>query len=752
MLIRKMLRDVWKNKVPFIAIFFMMFIANFVFSGITAEYNGMNTNFSSYLEQTNFADAWVYGNNFNDEDIEKLRKSDEISEVEKRMLIHSTVNGNQNKSMDVYVLDNELNISKPKVSEGKRYSGYEEGIWLDNTFAKENNYKIHDKIKIDFNGKTLEFEIIGLCYSPDYIYQTKEGEIVPDHKNTGFAYLNKKSIQNVEGVIWNQLLLKGEADIEKAVNDILNRDGLSIITKNDNTNYTMLRDEIAQHREIGLIFVATFLFIAILITITTVHRLLSSQQLQIGILKALGFKRRSLYIHYISHSVFVCFVGSLSGWIGGYYILPNIILPLMEQMYIVPKFAPVMLSGSWLLPLGCTFLCLAISAIVCKKYLKGNAAQILYSNTIQKKYNRVPFNFIIKNFSFYVQWNTRDIYRNKLRSIMTIFGVIGCVALVFSATGVYTSMNNMSSWAFDKVQTYNIKINGTFTDENFKNDILKEIYGEELMEGNVELSFENKKDKVSFTGIETQDFIRLYDENKKVELNDGIALSKKIAEKMDIQEGDRIRWRFIGDKEWHMNIVEHIIRTPMSQGITMMKNEMEKENIPFVTTALIGDKIADIDSDNINITNVQNKGDLKAGLKTVLDASIMICIIFLIAAVLLGSIILYNLGSLSYMERYRDMATLKVLGFNNKRIRKLMIQQNIWLTILGIGIGVPVGYFLLLTMIGTVQDSVDIKVFIPWYVYILSILGTFFLSFIINKILSRKVCHIDMVAALKASE
>lgn len=110
----------------------------------------------------------------------------------------------------------------------------------------------------------------------------------------------------------------------------------------DKRSYSMISDEITQHKEIGLIFVAVFFFIAMLITITTVHRLLNSQRMQIGILKSLGFRKRKLYIHYISHSTFVCAVGSLIGWCIGYIILPKILYPVMEEIYTLPKLSPSM--------------------------------------------------------------------------------------------------------------------------------------------------------------------------------------------------------------------------------------------------------------------------------------------------------------------------------------------------------------------------------------------------------------------------
>lgn len=752
MLIRKMFRDVWKNKVPFIAIFLMMFAGNFIFSGITCEYNGMEKSFHSFVEDMNLADAWIMSKDFKTSDIQKLENQSNITDIEQRLLLSSTLENNEKKSIDLYVLSNENSISKINVVSGEKYSQNKDGIWLDTTFAQKNNYELYDKIKLDIDGQTIEKEIIGFCYSPEYIYNSKEGELLPDHKNTGFAFLNHKYLDDTMTVPYNQLLVTGTGNVEKTINNTMGTKEIIVMQK-DHPAYSMISDEVTQHKEIGLIFVAVFLFIATLITITTVHRLLHSQRMQIGILKALGFHKRQLYVHYISHSTFVCLLGAFAGWCIGYITLPRLIYPIMREMYILPALEPATLAWSWTLPVICALICLLISVVVCKKYLKRNASQILYSNTAEKIYKELPLYSLRKHLSFYGQWNIRDVFRHKLRSLMTIFGVIGCVSLLFASSGLYTSMQNMSDWTFDKVQTYETKVTGNFLDEEYKNELLKGLYGEELMETSIELKFDNQEKTMAFTGIESQDYLRLYDvNNKEVELKNGIALSRNIADELKIQTGDRVKWKFAGTDEWYLSIVRKIIRTPMSQGITMMKSEMEKENIPFHTSSIIGEEAEKIKIDSNYVSSIQNKSDLKSGLDTMLNASVMLSALFLIMAVLLGGVILFNLGTLSYMERYREMATLKVLGFNNKRIRKLMIQQNSWLTIIGIIISLPVGYALLVTMIGTVQSSIDMSVYTPPYVYVVSILGTFILSWIINKALSRKVKHIDMVSALKVNE
>lgn len=753
MLIRKMLRDIWKNKVPFLAIFLMLFAGNFIFSGITSEYTGMSQYFHWFIQETNMADAWVFGKQFSEQTIDQLKEETGILDAEKRMLLPSTLDTKQKQAIDLYILDNQNNISAIKITKGKAYSKSAKGIWLDVTFAKENNLHLNDKISLNINGINIEQKIIGLCCHPEYIYNIKDGEMTPDHKKNGFIFMNKTSFPYPKLIQWNQLVLQGGHNLSDSIKHVLGNSSITILLQKEHPSYSMLNDEIKQHKEIGIIFASVFLFIAVLVTITTVHRLLNSQRLQIGILKSLGFKNSKLYFHYISHSAVICLIGSFLGWCAGYAVLPNLILPIIQTMYVIPVLKTKILPFSWLLPIVCSFVCLIISIIICKKYLAGNAAKILYSNTVEKKYKELPFPFLHKYLSFYSQWNTRDIFRNKLRSAMTIFGVSGCIALLFASLSLYTSMNHMSVWAFDKVQNYDTKITGDFSDSQFKNKLISAMNGEELMEASIEVSWKNQVKSASFTGIESQSLIHLMkDEKTEIQLSEGIALSQNTADSLGVKAGNRIRWRLQGTEQWYKSKISYIIRTPLSQGITMTKKEMKKHSIPFFTTSIIGDKPISFSLNSDSITSIQDRVSLKSGFNTMFNASLIMFGIFLIAAVLLGTVILYNLGTLSYMERYKDMATLKVLGFSNLRIQKLMIQQNIWLTLLGIVVGLPVGYALLLTMLSTVQNSIDITIYIPPYVYTASILGTYLLSWLINKCLAHKVYHIDMVAALKANE
>ena len=122
-------------------------------------------------------------------------------------------------------------------------------------------------------------------------------------------------------------------------------------------------------------------------------------------------------------------------------------------------------------------------------------------------------------------------------------------------------------------------------------------------------------------------------------------------------------------------------------------------------------------------------------------------------AILLGSIIIYNLGILSFSEKQYQFATLKVLGFDDKKIKKIFIKQNNWIAIVGAIIGLPLGFYLTDWLFKTaIEEHYDFGASITIKTYLLSGLGTIIISFLVSKLLSRKIKKIDMVTSLKGNE
>lgn len=747
MLFKKMLRDLWKNRVQFGAIFIMMFLGVFIFSGISSEYHGLEVALNNYIKNNNLADAWLYQKEFDDKKLNTLNKQVEYNQ---RMAFPAVDKADSNRSLDIYIT-NDDSISTLSKVKGKYFNNQDDGIWLDALYAKKNNYHLNDQITIKYQDFEITKKIIGLVSSPENIYLAKEEQLTPNRQKYGFAYLNTN---NFPASLYqpNQLAISSKQDISNIVDKIFTGEEYRLILQKDHPSISMLKGEIDQHRSIGLVFSLAFLFIAVLITITTMHRILQSQKMQLGILKALGFNSKKILFHYLSHSTLICFVGSVLGYWLGLIIMPALIYPMFEEMYVLDNLTSNSLEYGYLLPIICTLVCMIISFFVCIKYLKMNGATILYSNTITNK-SACSLSWTTR-FPFRFQWNIRDIIRNKLRSMMTIFGVLGCTALLFSACGLYDTMTNLTNWNYTKLQNYKYKIN---LDDNISDEIVNMIIhktsGQSLFEGSAKIKIDNQNLDVALTVLQNNDYIKLAkDLNNFKSLKQGIALSRKTADKLGLKVGDTINWKSSLDHKYYQSKITLIIRTPNMQGITIMKNEYLKTGHEYHPSAIIGTENLDKLDDLPNISSIQYQQDLLNSFDVLMEAMILIIIILVLGAVILGGVILYNLGVLSYLERYYEFSTLKVLGFKDKQIQKILIQQNIWLSIIGIILGLPVGYLLIEYMLSTIQDSMDVINFISIPSYLYAIFGTLIISWVISVIISIRIKHIDMVSSLKAND
>ena len=133
-----------------------------------------------------------------------------------------------------------------------------------------------------------------------------------------------------------------------------------------------------------------------------------------------------------------------------------------------------------------------------------------------------------------------------------------------------------------------------------------------------------------------------------------------------------------------------------------------------------------------------------------MDLLMLMIFLMTVAAVLLGIIVLYNLGVMSYIERYRDMATLKVLGFKDRKIGALLTGQNMWLTAAGIVVGIPLGIAILKYLMDALAGEYELKLYISPLTYAITIALTLGMSLLVSLMISRKNKKIDMVEALKS--
>ncbi len=746
-----MLRDIKINKAQFIAIFLMAFLGIFAYCGIYAEYYGLEQTSEGFYADTNMADGWIYNTGFDDLDLEKV--SDFSTQTDRQEVIQAVANLDSKPDFTLHFIEKGT-ISKFYSTEGEDFNPEDEsGVWLDKRFADEWDLKVGDKITFKFGDSEIKKEIKGIGYSPEYIYESSPSSLTPDFSQMGFAYLSSKAYP--EDLEYNRLLVKynqSDSDFKEKLDKSI--DYLSFTKKEDQLSVAKFSDEMAQHKMIGDVFPIVFILVTFLTLLTTMNRIVAHQRTQIGILKAVGFKDKTIIRHYLSYSFWPVLAGAILGLITGPMVIPQMFYPTMSKSYSMPSWHPGFDMRFIYIALLMVFLSVLVTYLSCRRISKENPA-----NTLRPKAPKLSSNGIIEksrlwnHLSFNFRWNWRDAKRNNFRAVMAIVGVMGCVALLIAAFGMNDSMGELKSWEYDDISHYESKLllsNEANPMELYY--ILNETNGSFIMQQSIEMKANDMEDTVSLLVSNSTDLISYTDSDRNpIEINESdVSISKKLAETFNLSIGDKVKWHIVGSDDWVSSKIDQIHAEPISQGLIMSPDTLEDQGLNFTpTNILTKEKFGE----NFNsIKSVSSMEKMKKGWDELTEAVMMMVYVVTIVAVALAILVLYNLGILSFTEMEREVATLKVLGFKTNSLRKLLLTQNLIFTAIGFVLGIPLGFYFMTLMLNAAGDSLYYVPSLTWGNILLTAFITFTISIGVNLLFSDKISDLNMVEALKDVE
>lgn len=765
MLIKKMFRDMKKNWFPFVSILILSYLALFLYTGMSCSNIGIRQLRSEYHKETNLADIWIYGMDMTDDICSKIDAISDVDDSQLRMKL--TAESTEGYQIDLYA-EKENNITVPYNMDGADFdAGAQQGIWLNSRYAKAHDINVGDMFTIKWNGIEISQVVKGFIMSPEYEYYKAPEDVEPDFSHMGYAYMSYDSLKEILGDTmpsYNQIVVTiGNANASEVENDITTAidDNYSQIFDQSNFNgLTAFDSELSQHDMFAYAFPIIFILIAILTIITTMGRIINNQRTQIGTMKALGIKRHKIIIHYIMFSLVVSAVGCIVGVITGPIVMGPVFNDFMPESYSMPKWGYSYSIKFYIVALAIVVICAFASYINCRKLINLNTVEILYARAPKDAKNclfeKLPF---WKRFKFATKYNLRDMARAKIRSIIVVIG-IGCgTILILCALGCNDTMDGMKSWMFDDLMKYESSIRiSTLTPKEEYTKIAEDEDGELLMSSSVEVRYDNGKETAK-TGLTVPQSDKLYtitDTNKKVcgLKDDEIYITENFAKEHGIKTGDELEIRTSGENEWKKVKVTGLIKNPNNQGIVMLESTLEKNGIDFVPTTIITSKSVDENKyeNSDYVISVSSKSDMVKSWESNIEIFDVIIMIFVSFSFVLVFIVLQNAATLSFNERRKEFATLKVMGVKHTDLKKILRAQNLWLTIVGILAGMPFAIYVLRLMFETNGGDVDYVAEITPLTYIISAMITYIVSLIINTVLSRKVRRIDMAESMKAAE
>ena len=761
MLRKKMMRDIRKNLSSFITIFLMTFLGVLVFSGVHGYMDGMDYSGQRYYENNNLQDLWMLGENFSDEDMEDILAMDGVKDAERALVINTDLKDYKNVVLETNFVESK-NISSMYVVDGDGFDYNSDGMWLDSYLAKNLGIKVGDELTLAYKDYEITGRVIGLVTTPDHVYSIKdESALFPTHEDYGYVYLSMKSFP-INYYIYNYayVTLKDDAD-EQAVKALLQNNiesAVAVTGRDASASIQAYQSEIEEGATYSGIFTFLFLFIAILSVVTTMHRFVKKQRTQIGTLKALGFNRKKIERHYLGYGFYVSMLAAIFGLIAGRFLIGDVFVKMQASYFEVPEMVSVTKPVVYAAAFGVVLLITAATYLTCHGLLKETAAETLRLEVPKVKSGELkPAGSFAKRFSVGVRWNLRDVGRNKGRTITGIVGIVGCTMLVVCAFGMKNTVQFFIKWQFEDLYNfeYKLDIENTISDEAYKS--LTDKYGDATsMTLAVEaFDVDGNTSTRQIVVADAGDMVRYTNHNaKKIELSDdGIYLSEKLLSIMGFKVGDSISWSVYGEDKTYTTKIAGTFREPQGQKLAMTRAYAESIGVKYRADCLYTN--VDLgDVKNIEgVSLITEIAALKEGTMSMINMMNTIILLLIVASIILAVVIIYNLGILSFTEKQYQFATMKVLGFRSRQIRRIYIMQNIWICIAAIIIGLPLGnYMTTLIFKLAMGDNYDMLVRVAPITYIVSGIGVFAVAYLVNAMLGRKVKTIDMVTSLKANE
>jgi len=761
---KKLYRDMSRAAMQFLSIIVLCMIGTFAFAALDGTARMMSTTVDVYFEENNLADFWVTLPAADRTALNQLASVEGINNLCARATrdLESTLGDDVTVCVTAY--DGEMDINLPLVREGALLDpGDRRGCLIEERFAQAHGLGMGERITVKLNGAEYAFVIRGIVVSPEYIVVSNG--VAADPTTYGYILINACAMPELP-LTQAVVTIADDADanaVEHAIQQLL-PDAL-IVDRGAHNSTARATGDAKMFENMTYIFPVLAYAVAGLIVMTTLSRMIDNQRMQMGTLKALGFSASKIRNHYLSYAIVPSLLGGVLGTVIAHHTLPYMLWDaLLGQSEMPYQLEPPISLPAWGMVLLTVIMSMGICFFTYHRAAKETTAALLRPKPPKdgKRILLERITFIWTRLSFNGKMIVRNLLRNKLRTFMSLLGLLCCTMLIITSLGLQDSVMSLTENYYYGTMRYDLyaSLKGSVgTAESYEQRIDAEVV-ECVMDTSVSLraAAGSRTTRMSILA-DNQTMQRLGEDHALIALEPGkLAVTYKLSQTLDIAVGDEVMLYLPGDDEPVRIAVGQIVENNVSQGVYMNRSTWESlRKGEFRPTAIQikgpGERcMAQLDSldeiDQIHDPHTQVTEMLK-----MLDTLSAVFAILTFIALALAFVICYNMGLMNFVERVREYATLKVLGYHQKEIRSLILRENMIISVLGVLSGVGPGYLLTDVVMHACEPETGFYPGVPsLQSIVIACLVTFFFSIFIQLLLTRKVRTIDMVEALKSVE
>lgn len=817
-------RTIFRNKKRFCSILIITALGVMMLSGLKAACDDLRYSADQFYDEQQVFDIQVVSTmGLDEDDLAALRKADGIERAEGvyRETVYTSVNGSS-QNMDVQTLGGQLNT--PYLLKG-RLPENEKEIAVSKTYADDSGKTIGDTIQFhepsqirstytisaivqdpsDLNNKDGAASFRSISASRYVCFIREDGISFPAYTA---AYVQVKGSRDMASYSqeYEALIKRAKKTLEQDVkqqqedrryDELVEQMKLAayavdpqaaayvdtssikhpkwyIQDRSSLSSYSNIESDAASIEAVGTAFPIVFFTVAILIALTTITRMVEEERLLIGTYKALGFRNIEIMKKYLLYAGSACLLGGIIGDIGGFLLLPKFVIRIFQTLYLIPNYS--LQFDAWY---GIGGIALFTGGILIAVWIAVHGElKHMPAVLMRPKAPRTGARVLLerirplwRNLTFLNKVTARNLFRYKKRMLMTVFGIMGCSALVLCAMAINDSVSALIPRQYEHIYRYDLMV--MMDDAHVYQSLSKDDEVSECMALLVDnatiKSSGNKEERVQLMVFSEQadvaSYISLEDLNgDPVTLEEGdVYVTQNASQVLDFSVKDTIRVQNSNLKEERVKVTG-IVQNYLGNTIYMSENTYEKLFISYEDNAVLANykgKVSELQKDRYvqklegwdGVLSVVSTSSMQDAFETSFSLITSVVYLILAMAAALAFVVLFTLSTTNISERIRELATIKVLGFYDKEVHSYVNKETLLLTLLGILVGLPAGTILAQSLTYVLNmPSIHFAVTIRPISYLYTVLLSFGFAVVVNLITNRVLNHIDMVESLKSME
>jgi putative ABC transport system permease protein len=782
---RKLLRDLWQMKSQAVAISLVMGcgVATFVMSVSTAV--SMYQSQAHYYEEFRFADLFLNLKRAPSSLAPRLAVVPGVARLQTRVVaqVDIDVRGMSEPAQGSLISipdHDERGLNKLHLRLGR----YPEPasppeVLVHESFANAHHLRPGDSFHAVINGKKQRLTVSGVALSPEYIYPIRTGELLPDDKRYGIIWMRRSELEasfDMKGAFNNATLtlLHGAnaSAVIKAIDALTAKQGgLGAYTREDQVSHRFLSDELSQLRALATIPPCIFLVVAGFLLNIVIARLVRTQREQIAALKAFGYTNRKVALHYLSFAAVITVAGILAGSVAGIWMgrgMTRIYVKFFRFPYFEYNLHPAVVIGAAVFA-GVAALLGVITAV--RNASRQPPAEAMrpeppasYRPTFVERLGVAAW------FSQTARMIFRQIERQPVKALFSVLGVALAVAVMMLGSFSKDLLTFILEFQFQRSQRQDAIVAFNEPSDSRVLHALASTAGIRKVEGfrsvSTRLRHEYRTHLVSIMGLEEMhSLFQLLDIKGAVVAlpQEGMVISQSLAKILKVQAGDSLDVEVLEQNRPRLKIriaatIDDFSGTSAYMSVQALNRAMKEGRVlsgAFVT--IDGAKKEQTYKELKNMPRVAGVNIKRAAIETfnhTMSENLLRLRLFNIGfACIIAFGVVYNAARIALSERSRDLATLRVLGFNRREISRILLGEIGALILAGLPLGIFIGYGFVALAVEALQTRTQrFPLIVEPHTFAVAVIVVLIAAVISSLVVRRRLDHLDLMEVLKSRE